>query len=125
MSAPRRKHSSDRIVQVMTWKGGRGVPGSIPGPVSSTSNTIKTSSDGVISLNMSSENELKLRRCNLPGIPPGSRAARRPRTDILPLDVNLMLFPIKFVKTCMTRAESPITFLGTSSTEYTSQSKSY
>jgi hypothetical protein len=29
-----------------------------------------------------------------------------------------MLLPIKFVKTCIIRAESPITFLGTSSEAY-------
>lgn len=94
-------------------------PGSIPDPVSSTSNTMITSSLVGSSVNISSENELKLRRCARPAFTPSSNVASRARTAILPWDVNFMLFPIKFVKTCMTRAESPTTFFGISSNELT------
>jgi hypothetical protein len=79
--------------------------------VSSTSKTMTIASGRAASFNLSRENELKVRRC----WPLDSGLANRPRTKIRPFEVNLMLFPIKLVKTCMMRAESPMTFLGTSS----------
>ncbi len=79
--------------------------------MSSTSKTMTIASGRAASFNLSRENELKVRRC----WPLDSGLANRPRTKIRPFEVNLMLFPIKLVKTCMMRAESPMTFLGTSS----------
>jgi len=86
-------------------------PGSIPGPVSSTSKTMTISLVGAVSVTLSRENEPKLRR----RWPLESGLVSRPRTKIRPLEVNLMLLPNKFVKTCIVRAESPTTILGTSS----------